>query len=591
MEKHYKLFNILLVAFLIALPTFVSAQSTTDTVYIPGAQSLNISNIVNADTSVTGHRVYVLDRGAIYYIDRAFEITHSCEFTAKGSAARPPVLAAAIRGDGTSEEWFFKLVEPGINVYLNNLYLLSMRPDNKTLGWSRAIHIGANGVSLKMRSVVLEAFTEAGIRVDGADYVKLDVQDCHFRNFIHSTSYFGAQPFLSNGNDHPDTTRFINNTFFACNSYLFSIRGLGPKSEFSHNTVVYGVANPFLTRQADNLYVKNNLFYGSHAWGGDPEQVIGGWFLNYPDTVSSGIMQYRKHFTDYRGYGAITGPEVYYTDLGLVFDPSQRVAEVHNNGCFWPSELVDFYNTWNDTVTVYDSVEVILGPKQYLKRTLSFPRWINDLGYEVLDSLRNPAQWDYSSHVNFDDFALTQDPQFSDAGVVNHIDSLVAYVKRIASRKLDNPWHYQLSFPPVWPIPENLAYTNAALINAGTDGYALGDLNWFPSQKAQWLINDVEPISQDIPTGYALSNAYPNPFNPETSVKFSIPEVSNIKLVVYNLLGQEVKTLYSGQINAGGYNAKWNGSDNFGNHVASGVYFIALESESFNAVRKVSFLK
>jgi|WetSurMetagenome_2_1015567.scaffolds.fasta_scaffold36411_1 hypothetical protein len=591
MKKNYNLVIALFVVFFVVLSSIVSAQSTTDTVFIPGSSSLIISDIINADTSVTAHRVYVLDRGAIYYIDRAFELTHSCEFTARGSAARPPVIAAGIRGDGTNEEWFFKLVEPGTSVYLNNIYILSMRPDNKTLGWSRAIHIGANNVSLKMRNVVLDAFTEAGIRIDGADFVKLDVQDCHFRNFIHSTSYFGGQPFLSNGNDHPDTTIFINNTFFACNSYLFSVRGLGPKSEFSHNSVVYSAVNPFLTRQADNLFVKNNLFYATHAWGGDPEQVIGGWFLNYPDTVSSGIMQYRKHFTNYHGYGEITGPEVYYTDLGLIFDPSQRVAEVHQNGCFWPSKLVDFYTAWNDTVTIYDSVEVILGPKQYLRRVLSFPRWINDLGYECIDSLTNPSQWDYSSHVNFDPAAVTDDPQFSDAGVVGHIDSLVAYVKRIASRKLDNPWHYELNFPPVWPIPENLAFTNSALLHAGTDGYALGDLNWFPDQKAQWIINDVKMESAEIPDGFELSNAYPNPFNPETNVKFSIPQTSNVKLIVYNLLGQEVKTLLNKEMQPGSFSASWNGLDNSGNQVSSGIYFLTLESQSFKATTKMMLMK
>lgn len=591
MEKHYNITKLLIVAFIVVLSTFVSAQSTTDTVFIPGSSSLQISDIINADTSVTAYRVYVLDRGAIYYMDRAFEITHPCKFTAKGSAARPPVIAPAIRADNSSEEWFFKLVKEGISVELEKLYLLSMRSDLKTLGWSRAIHVGANNIKLKMRDVVLDGFTEAGIRVEGADFVKLDVQDCHFRNFIHSSAYFGGQPFLSNGNDHPDTTIFINNTFFACNAYIFSIRGLGPKSVFAHNSVVYGAVNPFLTRQADNLYVKNNLFYGAHAWGGDPEQVIGGWFLNYPDTVSSGIMQYRKHFTDYRGYGEITGPEVYYNDLGLVFDPHQRVAEVHNNGCFWPAKLVNFYTQWNDTVSVYDSVEVILGPKQYLRRVLSFPRWINDLGYEVLDSLSNPAQWDYAPNVHFDQNALTSDPQFSSTSVVNHIDSLVAYVKRIASRTLDNPWHYQLNFPPAWPIPENLAYTNNALLHAGTDGYALGDLNWFPDQKAQWIINDVEPISSEVPSGYSLSNAYPNPFNPTTTVQFNIPQTTNVKLVVYNMLGQVVRTLYSGEMIPGSYNVTWNGVDNLGKNAASGVYFISLESESFKAVRKINLMK
>lgn len=589
MKKHYAFVGLLLAAFFAAFPSFIFAQSTTDTVHIPGSQSLQISDIINADTSVTEHRVYVLDRGAIYYIDRAFEITHPCEFIAQGAAARPPVLAPAIRADNSSEEWFFKLVKPGIAVSLNDLYLLSMRSDKKTLGWSRAIHIGANSVSLKLRRVVFDGWTEAGIRVDGADFVKLDVQDCHFRNFIHSTSYFGGQPFLSGGLDHPDTTIFINNTFFACQSYLFSIRGLGPKSVFEHNSVIYGTVNPFLIRQADNLFINNNLFYAAHAWGGDPEQVIGGWFLNYPDTISSSVWRIRKHFDDYHGYGAITGPEQYYNDLGLTFDPHQRVDVAKNNNCFFPDKMVNFYNSWNDTVSVYDSVEVILGPKQFLKRTLSMPRWINDLSLEVLDSLSNPSSWDYAPGVVVSGNTAV-DPSFTDASVVGHIDSLMAYVQRIATRSLDNPWHYQLNFPPVWPLPENLAYTNTSLLSGGTDGFAVGDLNWFPAQKALWLTG-VEKDSPEIPEEFSLSNAYPNPFNPETSVKFKVPQTTNVKLIVYNLLGQEVKTLYSGEIKSGSYTVTWNGIDNNGNHVSSGIYFMSLESESFRAVRKMNLLK
>jgi hypothetical protein len=502
---------------------------------------------------------------------------------------RPPVLAPAIRADNSAEEWFFKLIQTGINVELNDLYLLSMRSDQKTLGWSRAIHIGADNVSLKLRRVVFDAFTEAGIRIDGADFVKLDVQDCHFRNFIHSTSYFGGQPFLSNGLDHPDSTVFINNTFFACNSYLYSIRGLGPYSVFEHNSVVYTAVNPFLIRQADKLHIKNNLFYAVHAWGGDPEQVIGGWFLQYPDTVSSSIYRIRKQM-DYYGKYATTGPEEYNDEsLGLVFNPSERVNYAQNNAYHFPEKLVKFYNDWNDTVTVHDSVEVITGPKQYLKRTLTLARWINDLSLEVLDSITNPRAWDYSPYVKVEN-NVDANPGFNES-VAGHLDELIGYVDRIASRKLDNPWHYELNFPPTWPLPENLTYTNTALQSAGTDGYAVGDLNWFPEQKAQWIITDVKEVSKLVPDQFELSEAYPNPFNPTTNINFSVAKSGVVKLAVYNILGQKVKTLVNKEMNTGSYTVVWNGDDDFGKNVASGTYFFSLESDSFRSTKKLVLLK
>ena len=587
MKKLYAFIVLLVIA--LVVPNKVSAQSKTDTVYIPGSKSLQISDIINADTSVTASRVYVLDRGAIYYIDKAFEITHSCKFISTGtSTKRPAVLAAAIRADNSSEEWYFKLIQVGIKVELDDLYLLSMRSDLKTLGWSRAIHIGADNISLKLRRVVFDGWSDSGIRVFGADNVKLDVQDCHFRNFMHSTSYFGGQPFLSEDTDHPDTTIFINNTFFACNAYVFSVRGHGPKSVFEHNTVVYTTVNPFETAKADNIYIKNNLFYAVHAWGGNPEQIIGGWFENAYDTISSCVLAINKKMT-YNGK-EITGPEFYYQDLNLTYDPSKRLEAVHNNVCYNPDKLVKFYKDWNDTVKTYDSVEVLHGPKQYLKRVLTMAPWLNKLDKIVIDSLTNPKSWDYSSYISIDD-AINANPGFSDAGTVGHIDSLISYVQQIATGKFYNGWQYKMTFPPTWPLPENLAYTNTSLLNGGTDGFAIGDLNWFPAQKATWTITDVKTLSSNVPEKFNLSQNYPNPFNPDTKINFSIPKSGNVKIEIFNILGQKVRTLLDQEFNAGSYSSTWNGRNDFGKQLSSGTYFYSIETGSFRMTKKMILMK
>ncbi|MEG8945660.1 T9SS type A sorting domain-containing protein [Rosettibacter firmus] len=590
--KVKKFYLYLLLLIVTPLINNLFAQSTTDTVYIPGAQSLQISDIINADTAVSAHRVYVLDRGAIYYIEKAFEINHPCTFIAKGDPTkRPPVLAPAIRADGSSEEWFFKLIKQGIKVELNDLYLLSMRADGKTLGWSRGIHIGADNISLKLRRVVFDGFTEAGIRVDGADFVKLDVQDCHFRNMLHSTAYFGGQPFLSGGLDQPDTIKFINNTFFACNSYIFSIRGYDPYSLFEHNTMVYGAVNPFLTRQASNLYMRNNLMYAMHAWGGDPEQIMGGWFFNWPDTVSSSIYQIRRTGT-YQGR-SVVGPEAFVEPAKGIdssfFVPSKRVHITVNNVYHFPEKLVKFYNDWNDTVKIADSVEIPSGGKRLFVRKITLARWINDYGKDALDSLTNPKSWDYSPNIACTN-NIDANPNFTDAGVLGHLDQLIDYVRKIASRKLDNPWHYELNFPPKWPIPEKLVYSNSALMTFGTDGYPVGDLNWFPEKKQLWLTG-IKEIDHTIPTDFSISDAYPNPFNPETKINFSIAKQAKVRLTIYNILGQKVRTLINQEMMPGKYAASWDGRDDLGRQVSSGVYLIGFESDSFKAFRKVVLMK
>jgi len=84
----------------------------------------------------------------------------------------------------------------------------------------------------------------------------------------------------------------------------------------------------------------------------------------------------------------------------------------------------------------------------------------------------------------------------------------------------------------------------------------------------------------------ALTN-FPNPFNPETTIRFNLPQNSHIILEVYNLLGQKIMTLFEGDKAAGNYSLKWDGKDQKGNNVASGIYFYKLVAGDFNQIKKM----
>jgi len=93
------------------------------------------------------------------------------------------------------------------------------------------------------------------------------------------------------------------------------------------------------------------------------------------------------------------------------------------------------------------------------------------------------------------------------------------------------------------------------------------------------------------PDRFALFQAYPNPFNPFTSISFNLPAQSDISVRVYNQLGQEVRTLFKGEKSAGTHRLRWNGANNSGELVASGVYIYRLESPVFTESKRVVFLK
>jgi len=99
-----------------------------------------------------------------------------------------------------------------------------------------------------------------------------------------------------------------------------------------------------------------------------------------------------------------------------------------------------------------------------------------------------------------------------------------------------------------------------------------------------------EPFA-GLPSGYTLSQNYPNPFNPATTIRFSLPTAEAVTLEVFNLLGQKVKELRSGELSAGTYTVRWDATNEAGQDVASGVYFYRLSTDSFTQSKKMILLR
>ena len=88
-----------------------------------------------------------------------------------------------------------------------------------------------------------------------------------------------------------------------------------------------------------------------------------------------------------------------------------------------------------------------------------------------------------------------------------------------------------------------------------------------------------------------LGDNYPNPFNPETKINFSLREESNVRIEIFNVRGQIVKTLIDTELPAGNHNVIWNGFDDNNRVAASGVYFYKMTTDSYQSVRRMVLLK
>jgi hypothetical protein len=133
--------------------------------------------------------------------------------------------------------------------------------------------------------------------------------------------------------------------------------------------------------------------------------------------------------------------------------------------------------------------------------------------------------------------------------------------------EMDDPWH-RLMF--VYHEYE----TDGSIKNVRTE---------FPEFGA--AVAYTNPADQ-LPTEYNLAQNYPNPFNPKTQISFALPHSGKVKLVIYNVLGQEVETLVDGEMVAGNHAVSWEASK-----YASGVYFYRLDAERYTQTLKMMLLK
>ena len=149
--------------------------------------------------------------------------------------------------------------------------------------------------------------------------------------------------------------------------------------------------------------------------------------------------------------------------------------------------------------------------------------------------------------------------------------------------------YYQYVIPTsVGPPPD--------LTTTWPSDFTFNTLNWKQSN-----LTVEPPPDLTSPTGigddgivalnYDLAQNYPNPFNPTTTIKYQLPQTTDIKIAIYNINGQLVKTIVDEKQNAGNHSVVWNGRNDAGIQVATGVYLMRMKAEDFSKTRKMILIK
>lgn len=145
-------------------------------------------------------------------------------------------------------------------------------------------------------------------------------------------------------------------------------------------------------------------------------------------------------------------------------------------------------------------------------------------------------------------------------------------------------------------------YTAAAFRLPRTDTVIVDISNGYKSTQHLWIVHVVVQITgiedgqTGLPDKFTVSQNYPNPFNPSTTIRYTLPQQSHVKVKIFNVLGNEIRGLVNGEQSAGYKNLVWDGLDNHGNAVSSGIYFYKITASTnsnilFQKVKRMLLIK
>ena len=577
MKKIYTTVLLMMFFALVTLSNQSFAQGGTLDVYASGP---TLDVVIGSDTTANGeqaHSIYrLVSLDTTYIFDATITIKSSVSIIGVlGFDDRPPCIQPDVLGDGSVPGVLFTFTGDGNQFILKDLYLLGIAINNTVnYGAGQAVQISSDNIRLIVDNVVFENWSQFAIGYSGS-WDKFYIYNSKFRNMTTQPNQWYVGELLRNENylgAFPTDTIIIKyNTMLCVSGYATAATGgIVNYYEFSKNNVIYTFKNPFFLDRMVNAKFNNNIFYNAYA-GGQNRTEYAGWDSFTPNTGPSIITM---------------GPLDSLTAAILLGHPSTgagdpaaellRNVEVRNNAYFWSSGLTSFWTAWNDTASV---------------DTIYTPEWMNP---STANMFADNAQWPgfvESGNLNVDPGFGSSINAVLDPGTGNNIGLLNWFRvvrKGTGTTELYGYLITEVDFTsgnwiPDWPLPESadMQYSNASLMTGATDGGYIGDPYWFTG------VTGVKKLPEIVPNEFTLYDAYPNPFNPSTTIRFSIPESGNVSLKVYTVVGQEVMTLIDNEYTA---NGSYDVSVNMSN-LSSGVYFYTLTQNNRFLTKKMILLK
>ncbi|HTX19009.1 MAG TPA: T9SS type A sorting domain-containing protein [Bacteroidota bacterium] len=601
------------------LPVILVAQ--TDTVNVPSDQgaggNLNtaIANVITADPTGAkfSNTVFKLEAGGFYILTGTITTPSHAHFylvaPAPGStpATSLPQIVWTTAG-GVTTTYNFDCYG---DVTMKNIWILCGNTLGSQIGSSMVIeddtlaNTSGKGEHLDMDGCIIDyqSIGNGGGAIEpSCQHFRGHITNTYFRNLTDPHYRYYGRPVswtYQSTSWHTDTLTFENCTISNVGyAYMQESPEYGDYISFNHvtflNTMVFSLESNYWWW----LSVTNCVFHNIFLYGDTPSQDGAKMIPN------GGIIT-----VDSAANLSSLTPPIKFTDSSTTDKALQRHILLSNDSYSHDQWYYDYlaHNAYNDTASAVNKIHVMPALS-----TKSFQYFIEK------DSVTGKKSFPYLTAQNLlpvdtltttlnhtDTYSAAYDPGFILAPT--NIDSMKAFLMGRWVTGANVGWAYnpQDDYTQVWPLNEDLSYTNNTIMTGAMGGFPLGDLyRWWPSQYTTWaaqansehtaiakLLNDgittgVKSQTSGLPVAFELSQNYPNPFNPTTKIDYSVPVSGSVSLKVYNILGQEVATLFEGVQRPGTYTAEFDGA-----RLASGVYFYRLQAGATTLTKKLVLMK
>ncbi len=233
----------------------------------------------------------------------------------------------------------------------------------------------------------------------------------------------------------------------------------------------------------------------------------------------------------------------------------------------------------------------------------------------IIKGVVNPKQWDTTTAILMvQDFTISAAP---DTQYVTQGEAVGYEVKLNSLFGFDEPctlFVSDLPAPPDSGVFDEVVFTPTDSTTLNVYTTAETDTGWYtltitaqrmPGAKPNGLEHSIQVVlkveepgdagdwtdNPNAPKSFALFQNQPNPFNPETKISYYLPRACQVKLTIYNVLGQRVKTLFDGHQDAGTQTLLWDGRSDDGVQLSSGIYFYRLQADNFHQTKKMTLVK